>query len=75
MKRVMYLRTKERHTEGSDVTPDAIRAIQAPTLVIAGDADNVRPFFSRNIITHPLVSYLLQSGSTIVRFLWIEEGL
>jgi pimeloyl-ACP methyl ester carboxylesterase len=26
-----------------DVSPDAIRAIQAPTLIIVGDADNVRP--------------------------------
>lgn len=38
-----------------DVSPDAIRAIQAPTLIIVGDADNVRP-------EHALDLYKLRGG-------------
>ncbi len=38
-----------------DVSPDAIRAIQAPTLIIVGDADNVRP-------EHALELYKLRGG-------------
>jgi pimeloyl-ACP methyl ester carboxylesterase len=38
-----------------DVSPDAIRAIQAPTLVIVGDADNVHP-------EHALDLYKLRGG-------------
>lgn len=38
-----------------DVSPDAIRAIQAPTLVMVGDADNIRP-------EHALDLYKLRGG-------------
>jgi len=38
-----------------DVSPDAIRAIQSPTLIIVGDADNVRP-------EHALDLYKLRGG-------------
>lgn len=38
-----------------EVSPDAIRTIQAPTLVIVGDADNVRP-------EHALDLYKLRGG-------------
>jgi pimeloyl-ACP methyl ester carboxylesterase len=38
-----------------DVSPDAIRAIQAPTLVMVGDADNVR-------LEHALDLYRLRGG-------------
>jgi pimeloyl-ACP methyl ester carboxylesterase len=38
-----------------DVSPDEIRAIQAPTLVMVGDADNIRP-------EHALDLYKLRGG-------------
>jgi pimeloyl-ACP methyl ester carboxylesterase len=38
-----------------DVSPDAIRAIQAPTLVMVGDADNIR-------LEHALDLYKLRGG-------------
>ncbi len=38
-----------------DVSPDTIRAMQAPTLIIVGDADNIRP-------EHALDLYKLRGG-------------
>jgi pimeloyl-ACP methyl ester carboxylesterase len=40
---MLVTKLTELTKSAQDVSPDAIRAIQAPTLIIVGDADNVRP--------------------------------